>query len=56
MIDKESLLRRVHSMSSCAGYHTPIEDEIIEGYGVSEIPSDNLQVQSIIKFCKIIPI
>lgn len=33
-------------MSSCAGYHTPIEDEvvtsiIIEGDVVSELPSDN---------------
>lgn len=33
-------------MSSCAGYHTPIEDEvvtsiIIEGDMVSELPSDN---------------
>lgn len=34
-------------MSSYAGYHTPIEDEIaagsmiIEGEGVSDIPSDN---------------
>lgn len=38
---------RTHSMSSYAGYHTPIEDEIaagsmiIEGEGVSDIPSDN---------------
>ncbi|XP_058452792.1 uncharacterized protein LOC131431219 [Malaya genurostris] len=36
-----------HSLSSYAGYHTPIEDEIaggsmiIEGEGISDIPSDN---------------
>lgn len=38
---------RTHSLSSYAGYHTPIEDEIaggsliIEGEGISDIPSDN---------------
>lgn len=26
-------------MSSCAGYHTPIEDEVV-GEGVSDLPSD----------------
>lgn len=26
-------------MSSCAGYHTPIEDEVA-GEGVSDLPSD----------------
>lgn len=40
-------MARTHSLSSYAGYHTPIEDElaggsmIIEGEGISEIPSDN---------------
>ncbi|XP_055550145.1 piezo-type mechanosensitive ion channel component isoform X2 [Wyeomyia smithii] len=38
---------RIHSLSSYAGYHTPIEDDgaggsmIIEGEGISDIPSDN---------------
>lgn len=32
-------LARTTSMSSCAGYHTPIEDEVA-GDGVSDLPSD----------------
>lgn len=32
-------LARTTSMSSCAGYHTPIEDEVA-GEGVSDLPSD----------------
>ncbi|XP_058821886.1 piezo-type mechanosensitive ion channel component-like isoform X2 [Topomyia yanbarensis] len=40
-------MARTHSLSSYAGYHTPIEDEIaggsmiIEGEGIPDIPSDN---------------
>ena len=32
-------LARTTSMSSCAGYHTPIEDEVA-GDGISDLPSD----------------
>lgn len=32
-------LARATSMSSCAGYHTPIEDEVA-GDGLSDLPSD----------------
>lgn len=32
-------LARTISMSSCAGYHTPIEDEVA-GDGISDLPSD----------------
>lgn len=29
IIDRIAPLARSHSMSSCAGYHTPIEDEVV---------------------------
>lgn len=32
-------LARTISISSCAGYHTPIEDEVAAD-GISELPSD----------------
>lgn len=32
-------MARTISMSSCAGYHTPIEDEVAAD-GISELPTD----------------
>lgn len=40
-------MARTTSMSSCAGYHTPIEDEVA-GEAVSDLPSDLGRGQSFI--------
>lgn len=34
IIDRIAPLARSHSMSSCAGYHTPIEDEVVNSINV----------------------
>ena len=44
-VEGTALLARTHSMSSCAGYHTPIEDEVAgsvinDGEVGSDVPSE----------------